>query len=207
MTTATWLALEQHRRRPRLLAASVVVAAPGWAGWFIGGRHGAPVSAVAMSAVLVANVIVTRRWPASKRRIVMTFQRYVLNPGLRAFLRLGVVPVGYALLETTGRVSGEPRRTPVGSALVGDTFWIVAEHGRGANYVRNIERDPRVRVQTRAGVRLVWREGLAHVLEDDDPYARQRAFSRWHPLRALNAAVVRVMGSDLVTIRVDLSPR
>ena len=41
-------------------------------------------------------------------------------------------------------------------------------------------------------------------MEDDDPYARQRSLSRWHPLRALNAAVVRVMGTDLLTVRVDL---
>jgi len=35
--------------------------------------------------------------------------------------------------------------------------------------------------------------------------ARQRALSRWHPLRALNAAVVRVMATDLLTVRVDLA--
>jgi hypothetical protein len=34
-------------------------------------------------------------------------------------------------------------------------FWIVAEHGRRANYVRNIEANPRVRV--RVGRR--WHEG------------------------------------------------
>src|SRR5438128_1242223 len=43
-------------------------------------------------------------------------------------------------------------------------------------------------------VRPVWRQGIAHLMEDDDPYARQRSLSRWHPLRSLNAAVVRVMG-------------
>jgi hypothetical protein len=43
-------------------------------------------------------------------------------------------------------------------------------------------------------------------LDDDDPYARQRFLSRWHPLRALNVAVVRLMGSDLLTIRIDLEP-
>jgi hypothetical protein len=43
-------------------------------------------------------------------------------------------------------------------------------------------------------------------LDDDDPYARQRFLSRRHPLRALNAAVVRLMGSDLLTIRIDLEP-
>jgi deazaflavin-dependent oxidoreductase (nitroreductase family) len=158
----------------------------------LGRRHGSPVSAAATSVVLAANVVVTRRWPAVKRQIVRTVQRYLVNPCVRTLLWLGVVPLGYALLETTGRVSRRPRRTPVGSGRVGDTFWIVAEHGRAADYVRNLEHDPLVRVKTRAGVRLVWRRGVAQVMEHDDPYARQRALSRWHPLRALNAAVVRV---------------
>jgi hypothetical protein len=72
--------------------------------------------------------------------------------------------------------------------------------------VRNLLQDPRVRIKVRRGLRPVWREGVAHVLDDDDPYARQRFISRWHPLGALNSAVVRLMGSDLLTIRIDLEP-
>ena len=34
--------------------------------------------------------------------------------------------------------------------------------------------------------------------------ARQRRLSQWHPLRALNLAVVRIMGTNLLTIRIDL---
>jgi hypothetical protein len=56
-------------------------------------------------------------------------------------------------------------------------------------------------------LRPVWREGVANVLEADDPHARQRDLSRWHPLRALNAVFVRVLGSELLTIRIDLDPR
>jgi len=51
---------------------------------------------------------------------------------------------------------------------------------------------------------MVWVAGTAHPLDDDDPYARQRTVARWHPLRALNSAIVRVMGTDLLTIRIDL---
>jgi len=87
--------------------------------------------------------------------------------------------------------------TPVGNGLDGDTFWIVAEHGRSAGYVRNIEADPHVRVKIGAG----WRDGVAHPMPDDDPRARQRAIG----LR-FNAAVVRAMGTELLTVRVDLSP-
>ncbi|MEV0278758.1 nitroreductase/quinone reductase family protein [Streptomyces sp. NPDC050610] len=130
----------------------------------------------------------------------------MINPPIRLLLRMGLMPLGYALLETRGRSSGRPRTTPVGNGRRKDTFWIVAEHGQRAGYVRNIQRCPRVRVRLRQGWRFVWREGTAHLLPDDDPYARQRRLSRFHPLRALNAIVVRVMGSELMTVRIDLNP-
>ena len=139
---------------------------------------------------------------AVKRRVVHALQKYLLNPPIRLALRLGTAPPGYALLETRGRRSGKPRRTPVGNGLVGDTFWIVTEHGRRAGYVRNIEADPRV--QVRRGLRMVWRSGTARVLEDDDPRERQRALGRGHPLRALNAAAVRALGTELLTVHIDL---
>ena len=85
---------------------------------------------------------------------------------------------------------------PVVPSIDGDTCWIVAEHGRKAAYVRNIEADPRVRI--RLGRR--WRTGAAHVMPDDDPRARQRG------MPAVNAAAVRLMGTDLLTVRIDLDP-
>ena len=130
-----------------------------------------------------------------KRRVTTALARYVVNPGIRKALELGVAPPGYALLETIGRTSGLPRRTPVGNGLDGDTFWIVAEHGRKAAYVRNIEANPRVRVK----VGRRWRSGTAHLLPGDDPRERQRKIGR-----KFNAAVVRLMGTELLTVRVDL---
>jgi deazaflavin-dependent oxidoreductase (nitroreductase family) len=141
-----------------------------------------------------------------KWRVVRWLQKYLLNPPVRALLALRIAPPGYALLETTGRVSGRARRTPVGDGLVGDTFWLIAEHGHRAGYVRNVEREPRVRVKVRRGVRYVWRTGTARVLDDDDPAARQRQLGRTHPIRVITAWVVRVMGTDLVTVRIDLDP-
>jgi deazaflavin-dependent oxidoreductase (nitroreductase family) len=135
-----------------------------------------------------------------KRDLVRALQVRVLNPPIKALLARGIAPPGVALLETTGRRSGLKRRTPVGDGLDGSTFWIVAEHGRAAGYVRNLEADPRVRVKVRGR----WRTGTAHVLDDDDPRARQRALARGRPLRALNAASVRAMGTELLTIRIDL---
>jgi hypothetical protein len=48
--------------------------------------------------------------------------------------------------------------------------------------------------------------GIAEILPDDDALARQRRIVGWHPLRALNAMNVRVLGTDLLTVRVQLLP-
>jgi hypothetical protein len=97
--------------------------------------------------------------------------------------------------------------TPVGNGLDGDTFWLVAEHGRKAAYVRNIEQDPRVRVKLRTGfLRSAWRRGTAHIEPDDDPRERQRLIASGGLGRRLNAAVVRASGTDLLTIRIELDP-
>lgn len=132
-----------------------------------------------------------------KRRIVTALQVRVLNPPIRVLAAHGLVPM-VALLETTGRRSGQPRRTPVTNGLQRGTatFWLVAEHGRKAAYVRNIEAHPHVRV--RIGRR--WHTGTGHVLDDDDPVARQRMLPR------LPALTVRAMGTELVTVRIDLDP-
>ena len=133
-----------------------------------------------------------------KRKFVTAMQVKLLNPPIRALAERGLAP-GVALLETTGRKSGEPRRTPVSQGLEPgtNTFWIVAEMGRQAGYVRNIEANPRVRIRLRKG----WREGTAHLLDGDDARARLRSISR------LNGAVVRTMGTSLLVVRVDLDER
>jgi deazaflavin-dependent oxidoreductase (nitroreductase family) len=130
-----------------------------------------------------------------KRRFTKALAKYGLNPVTKALVRRGLVG-GWAIVETTGRRSGAPRETPVGNGLRGDTFWLVAEHGRRAAYVKNIEANPRVRVCVRGR----WRQGTAHLLPDDDPRARQRTLPR------LNALAVRAMSTELLTIRIDLDP-
>ena len=132
-----------------------------------------------------------------KRRLITKIQVKLLNPPVKALAAHGLVP-SVALLETTGCKSGQPRRTPVSNGLDRETgaFWIVAEQGSKSAYVRNIAADPRVRL--RLGRR--WRTGSATILHDDDPLARQRHMSK------LNAAAVRAMGTELLTIRIDLDP-
>lgn len=94
----------------------------------------------------------------------------LVNPVVKRAVDAGIAPPMVAVLETTGRRSGLPRRTPVGNGLDGDTFWIVAEHGRRAAYVRNIEANSRVRVK----VGRRWLAGTAYPLPEDDPLQRQR---------------------------------
>ncbi len=132
-----------------------------------------------------------------KRAFTTAVGTRIINPVVRFLVERGIAPPSYAILETTGRRSGLPRRTPVGNGLDGDTFWIVAEHGRRAGYVRNIEAKPRVRVNV--GGR--WRSGTAQPLPDDDPRERQRLIGR-----RLNAAAIRAMGTELLSVRVDLDP-
>jgi deazaflavin-dependent oxidoreductase (nitroreductase family) len=139
-----------------------------------------------------------------KQQIVHMLQKYVLNPPIKLLFAMGIVPPGYALLETTGRTTEKARRTPVGDARVGDRFWIVAEHGMQAGYVRNLVRHPRVRVKLRKGFGVRWHTGTAHVLPDDDPRERQRWLASQLPSTVANAAAVRLFGTKLLTVRIDL---
>jgi len=139
-----------------------------------------------------------------KHRIVHTLQKYFLNPPIRVLLALSLAPPGYALLETIGRKSGKSRRTPVGNGRVGNEFWIVAEHGSKAGYIRNIESNPRVRLKLRDGLRMRWYSGTAHVLPADDPRERQRWLASKVPGSASNAAAVRLFGTQLLPVRIDL---
>ena len=131
----------------------------------------------------------------NKRRVSTFLSAKVFNRLVLAATRAGLPTPGVVILETIGRRSGEPRRVPVSRLLEGDTLWIVTEHGRKAAYVRNIEANPRVRV--RAGRR--WRRGTAQVVSDVDWRALQRRMGS-----KLSSATVRLMGTDHLTIRVDL---
>ena len=153
----------------------------------------------ALCAGLLVLTVGSRR---IKVLLVGTVQRWTINPLMRLLLAIGINPLGLAILETRGRTSGKFRRVPVGNGRTGDEFWIIAEHGLRAGYVRNIQHDPRVRVRLRIGLRYRWVPGWATVLPDDDPLARQRRIIRWHPLRAFN---VRVLGADLLTVHVRLT--
>ncbi|MEV7341534.1 nitroreductase family deazaflavin-dependent oxidoreductase [Streptomyces sp. NPDC093544] len=123
-----------------------------------------------------------------KFRVVTSLQRRVGNPVMK------LLPF-QTLLETTGRKSGLPRRTPVGGRRVGREFWIVSEYGEKSQYVRNIKADPRVRVRVKGR----WHDGTAHLLAQDDARERLRSLPR------MNSVAVRAVGTNLLTVRVDLT--
>src|SRR4051794_21395569 len=99
---------------------------------------------------------------ATKRRFAKFVAKRFANPLMRTLLERGLAPKTHALLETTGRKSGLPRRVPVGNGLRGGEFWIVTEHGYAADYVKNIQKEPRVRVK----IGRHWLKGSAHILPD-----------------------------------------
>jgi len=128
------------------------------------------------------------RYHEIKYRAVTSFQRRIGNPILAR------LPF-QTLLETTGRKSGAPRRTPIGGRRVGGEFWLVSEFGEKSQYVRNIQAHPGVRLRLNGK----WHDGTAHLVSQDDARARLKTLPR------LNSAAVRAMGTNLLTLRVDLT--
>ena len=130
---------------------------------------------------------------ARRRQRTRRIQRYLLNPPMKASAWLGLSP-RHLLLETAGRVSGKRRRTVVGFTREGDALWVVAEQGRYAGYVRNLEAQPQVRV--RIGGR--WRNMRASIADGDDPVARLESFDDER-----HAQLVQKFGTSLLSIRLD----
>jgi deazaflavin-dependent oxidoreductase (nitroreductase family) len=152
--------------------------------------------------LLVSSVLRTKRH--NETSDCARVAKILLNPPIKLVFALGLAAPGYALLETIGRKSGKPRRTPVGDGRIGGQFWIVAEHGRRAGYVLNMERNPRVRLKLRDGLGARWHTGTAHALSDDDPRERQKWLAGQVRGSARNAAAVRLLGTQLLTVRIDL---
>lgn len=123
-------------------------------------------------------------------------QKYLINPPTKVAVFLGLVP-GHAILETVGRTSGRVRRTVVGvhADEADGGIWVVAEQGRHAGYVRNLEAQPRIRLR----LDRRWRSGVATIVDSDDPRTRLASFGR-----PRHAAAVESFGTALLSIRIDL---
>jgi deazaflavin-dependent oxidoreductase (nitroreductase family) len=139
--------------------------------------------------------------PVTAQSVLGRLQQSVINPVVRRAWDLGIPIPGDGLLETTGRRTHLPRRTPVCDGLEGGTFWLIARRGRDADWVRNIEANPRVRVKVSG---TGWRSGTAHILDDDDPRERQRILSQASFARRLCMSTSKALNTNPLTIRVDL---
>jgi deazaflavin-dependent oxidoreductase (nitroreductase family) len=141
-----------------------------------------------------------------RSRVIDRLQKSVINPLDRLAFALRTPPPGDALLETVGRRTGQPRVTPVCDCLEGSTFWIVAQRGRDADYVKNIEANPRVRVKGSLS-NSAWRAGTADILDDDDPKERIRILGRGNRWRRLCLQASASATINPLTIRIDLDPQ
>src|SRR5215475_13140304 len=127
-------------------------------------------------------------------------EKHLLNPSMRFWIRRGLAPRCYVLVETRGRRTGKPRQTPVEGTLDGDTYWLVAEHGAASGYVKNLTAHPRVRVL----VGRRWLTGAATCLPGDDALARRAWIDRRNGLVGwLDGLWFRVFSSTPMTVRID----
>ena len=76
----------------------------------------------------------------------------------------------------------------------GSTVWIVAIHGEQADYVKNLRRDPHVRIRI-AGR---WHDALAEAVEGDDVAVRTKMWNR------TDRAFGRLLGTSLLTVKATL---
>jgi deazaflavin-dependent oxidoreductase (nitroreductase family) len=84
---------------------------------------------------------------------------------------------GWVLLTTTGRKTGLAREVLLPCERTADFLILISTYGRRSDWIRNLERDPRVTV-TCGGWRI---SGLAEVVDD---LARKRAIVTAHPFFA-----------------------
>src|SRR6202050_3533093 len=167
-TSATTTRLRSRFSVPRGLAAgTLAVTGLTWGLYAI--QPGASIlSAEIQTGLFLGLLLLTICSRRAKVLVARTWQRYLLNPLMRLLLSIGLQPLGPAILETRGRVTGKTRRVPVGNGRKGDSFWIIAEHGTRAGYVHNIQHDPHVRVRLRIGLPYTSAPGIATGRAGDD---------------------------------------
>lgn len=146
---------------------------------------------VVLGAVVAYTVGVAVFERLASPRVLRAYQKHIGNPMYRG--TAGFIP-GWALIETTGRRTGQKRRVPIGGRLTGNTFWIVANDRPRSGYVHNIQANPAVRLRVRGR----WRSGTAHLCPDDDPRRRLLRLNPW------NSFFLWITARELLSIRIDL---
>lgn len=65
----------------------------------------------------------------------------------------GIAPTGLIVLETKGRRTGIPHRTPILATLIGDHLLIATVRGKRSQWIKNVRLAPDVRYWLRGRVR------------------------------------------------------
>ena len=103
--------------------------------------------------------------PFAKTRGYARLSNIFLSP----VFSLRPMPCGFILLTVTGRRSGKPYQRPMRAVRRGDTFYAVATLGKRSDWLRNVRKDPRVRIKASR------RTENATVREISDPAEREPA--------------------------------
>ena len=142
--------------------------------------------------------------PVAARCILGRMQQAVTNPAVRLAWDLGLPIPGDTPLQTTGRRTRLPRRTPVWGAVdEDDTFWLVAQRGHDVDRVRNTRADPCAPAEV-SGAHARRRAGTAHILDDGDPRERRRLLSQAALPRRRCMVTSEALHTSPPAIRVDL---
>jgi deazaflavin-dependent oxidoreductase (nitroreductase family) len=142
------------------------------------------------TATFVGIAVFERIVPLRVRR---WYQKHIGTPVFKTVC--GVAP-GYAVLETTGRRTGNRHQVPVGGRLSGDMFWLISAVGRRSHFLLNIEADPLVRLRVHGR----WRPGTAQVRprEELDMVLKMNRFNGLFILMANDK-------EDMIPVRIDLT--
>jgi deazaflavin-dependent oxidoreductase (nitroreductase family) len=108
-------------------------------------------------------------------------------------IRLAGIAPWWVVLETTGRKSGKPRRTPFARGPVdGNIAWVIAVHGHHSDFAHNLAASPAARFRLKGR----WHSARASLEPMDDAVvSRFSAYGRSGP---------KVAGIDPALVRIEL---
>lgn len=113
---------------------------------------------------------ITRLLPSLYRAFLWINRWYVLPVARAGLAPLHGTPLtgSWMVLTTTGRRSGQPRRVPLGYAILDGNVYCTAGFGSTSQWFRNIQANPRVEVLLPGGAI----SGLAEEVTDPDEWLR-----------------------------------
>jgi deazaflavin-dependent oxidoreductase (nitroreductase family) len=98
-----------------------------------------------------------------------------------SFLTQDQIEARVCYLETIGRTTGQPHEIEIWFASDGATIWLLSGGGDRADWVRNLRRNPAVRVR----IDTQWFPGVATEIGDtaEDRIAREQVAGKYYGLR------------------------